>query len=86
MAQGKVPRVHGNGFIQLDLTDRTRLHVWHPSVPRQKVATQIHDHVFSFESCCIVGRLINVVYKFIELSPGDAMAEFCIYTSKVREG
>ena len=57
------PRVHGNGFIQLDLTPRSRLHVWgHPYIPRQKVATPIHDHIFSFTSYVLWGRLINVVY------------------------
>ncbi len=58
---GNRPRVHGNGFIQLDLTDRLRLHVWgQPTIPRQKVASPVHDHIFSFKSMCHVGRLLNV--------------------------
>jgi hypothetical protein len=38
------PRVHGNGFIQLDLPDGKRLHVWDEDIPRQKVNTSMHDH------------------------------------------
>lgn len=52
-AVGERPRVHGNGFIQLDVTPRTRLHFWSPEIPRQKVATPIHDHVFGFVSYVI---------------------------------
>jgi hypothetical protein len=57
---GSVPRVHGNGFIQLDLTDRVRLHVWgDPRIPRQDVPSLIHNHIFSFDSKIIVGQLIH---------------------------
>lgn len=70
------PRVHGNGFIQLDLDHERRLHIWgHPDIPKQEVATPIHDHAFGFHSEILVGRLVNVVYDFLELlSPtkGDA--------------
>lgn len=80
---GNRPRVHGNGFIQIDLTDRSRLHIWgDPRIPKQKVATPIHDHVFSFESICIVGRLINVNYA-------TAIREWgthTIYLPEIREG
>lgn len=57
------PRVHGNGFIQVDLDPTHRLHVWgHPDIPRQSVNSPIHDHIFGFTSTCLVGRLVNVVY------------------------
>ena len=60
------PRVHGNGFIQCDLPHRKRLHIWgHPAIPRQKVSSPIHDHVFSFASIVLVGRLVNIVYKAV---------------------
>ncbi len=85
-ATGSRPRVHGNGFIQLDLTATTRLHVWHPSVPKQRVSTPIHDHVFSFDSLCIAGRLVNVIYRFVEVEAEDPTAEFRLYTPQVREG
>jgi hypothetical protein len=57
---GENPRVHGNGFIQLDLTLETRLHVWGDSrIPRQVVPSQIHDHAFSFTSRIVVGQIIH---------------------------
>ena len=37
-ALGRKPRVHPNGFIQLDLNDAgtRRLHVWRDGIPRQE--------------------------------------------------
>lgn len=60
-AAGHKPRVHGNGFIQLDLNDdgTKRLHVWHEDIPRQTVPTPIHDHVFSIRSTVLTGLLIH---------------------------
>lgn len=60
-ASGKRPRVHGNGFIQLDLNDdgTKRLHIWDVDVPRQIVATPIHDHVFDLRSNVLFGTLIH---------------------------
>jgi hypothetical protein len=59
-----VPRVHGNGFIQLDLDEDHRLHVWGDKrIPRQLVSSPIHDHVFGFRSEVVVGRLVNCVYR-----------------------
>lgn len=82
-ATGSKPRVHGNGFIQLDLTKETRLHIWGDErIPKQKVATPIHDHVFGFKSTIIVGRLINVAYRFVLRDHGD----FRVYVSQTREG
>lgn len=58
---GRQPRVHGNGFIQLDLneTGTCRLHVWHNDIPRQNVPTPIHDHVFALHSTVLCGTLIH---------------------------
>lgn len=56
-------RVHGNGFIQMDLPDGRRLDIWgHPDIPRQASATPIHDHSFGFTSECLVGQIVNVEY------------------------
>jgi len=58
------PRVHPNGFIQLDINEKDRLHVWHPSLTvRQKTFSPVHNHIFSFHSEIYVGRLINVCYQ-----------------------
>lgn len=60
---GNRPRVHGNGFIQLDLTPLVRLHVWGDErIPRQKSDTPIHDHTFGFTSYVLVGAIEQRVY------------------------
>lgn len=60
---GAAPRVHGNGFIQLNLSETVRLHVWgHPDIPRQKTDTPIHDHRFGFHSVVLRGMMCNVSY------------------------
>lgn len=57
------PRVHGNGFIQLDLSDTARLHIWgHPDIPQQKTNTPIHDHMFAFSSLILRGAMTNAEY------------------------
>lgn len=67
---GAVPRVHGNGFIQFDLSPEVRLHIWgHPAIPRQAVPTPIHDHMFGFSSLILRGQLTNARY---ELEDGPA--------------
>jgi hypothetical protein len=62
--QGKcAPRVHPNGFIQLDLDAQHRLHVWHPRLGiRQDSYSPVHDHIFGFESFIYSGRLVHVAY------------------------
>lgn len=97
---GVRPRVHPNGFLQLDLDSvlrpcaacattgwksmggvggdspiqcsnchgigqaltggDTRLHIWHPDLPKQKTYTGTHDHIFDMESIVKRGRLWQV--------------------------
>lgn len=60
---GNEPRVHGNGFLQLDVGPDRRLHFWgDPRIPRQVTPTPIHDHSFSFRSSGLIGRLFNIVW------------------------
>lgn len=74
------PRVHGNGFIQLDLEKGSRLHIWgHPALPRQKVDTGIHDHRFGFRSRVIVGRVVNAMWRTVEV---DSEPTHKIYVPK----
>lgn len=82
---GAKPRVHGNGFIQVDLSERERLHIWGDRrIPKQKVATPIHDHVFGFRSTLIVGRLLNITYA---VSPSfKDRKRYEIYEAACREG
>jgi hypothetical protein len=61
--EGHRPRVHGNGFIQLDVNDHQRFHFWgHPGIPRQARPSPIHNHVFDFHSHVLKGCVTNVVY------------------------
>ena len=65
------PRVHGNGFIQLALTDKIRLHVWPDhtyTLKRQSVYTGIHTHRFAYKSTLISGELIHKTYRFCKTS------------------
>lgn len=58
-------RVHGNGFLQLDVGEGERIHVFgHPALPRQKVSTPIHNHRFGFESTVLRGVLVNLTWAF----------------------
>jgi len=66
-ALSAVPRLHPNGFIQLDLTAdwSKRLHVWPDEELRaQKTRHPIHDHSFDMESEILTGCLTNLVYEF----------------------
>lgn len=83
--QGSGIRVHGNGFIQIDLPERKRVHVWgHPAIPRQVVSTQIHDHRFDFYSFVLRGTMVNVVYR---ARPIDHQApSHDVYTPQARAG
>lgn len=65
------PRLHPNGFIQIDLPahpitgEEKRLHVWPASpLPTQKTKSPIHDHRFTFDSRILRGGLHNITYRF----------------------
>lgn len=81
---GVSPRVHGNGFIQVDLWGPgSRLNVWgHPDIPRQRVSTAIHDHRFGFVSTCIRGQIVNFTYEVGERCP----AGYDVYEPRPRKG
>lgn len=71
------PRLHPNGFIQLDLGDRKRFHVW-PETPLLPTVRKepIHDHTFSFDSEVMLGSLTHTVYDLVE----DENGMFEVYT------
>lgn len=57
-------RVHGNGFMQVDVAEGVRLHIWgDPRIPAQETRTPIHDHRFGFTSYTVMGRMVNIDYK-----------------------
>ena len=79
---GSKPRVHGNGFLQLDLSPTTRLHIWgHPDVPKQKVDTPIHNHRFAFTSLVLRGTMLNHLYW---VDPITSNPTHRVYHAKVR--
>lgn len=73
-SEGVKPRVHPNGFIQLDLVPNSlgkraamfRLHVWPDGscgdIPRQSLPTVIHDHTFAIDSRVLKGSIINWIW------------------------
>jgi len=66
-ALSSVPRLHPNGFIQLDLVPNQsiRLHVWPDEELRaQKTRHPIHDHSFDMTSEILTGGLTNLIYEF----------------------
>lgn len=80
---GRRPRLHPNGFIQIDLAKdgSERLHVW-PAVPipAQKTRHPIHDHSFDMESTVLCGNLCNVLYRALPLSDFEKeLAQFTPY-------
>jgi hypothetical protein len=76
------PRVHGNGFIQLDISKSVRLHIFGDErIPRQSVSTQLHDHTFGFTSKILSGTLENVRYSVRENPNG----KFKVYRAFVRD-
>lgn len=69
---GAKPRLHPNGFIQLDLPGRRRLHVWPDAPVRERSpAAPIHDHVYGFTSSVCLGTLVNRTIRLIEHPEGE---------------
>lgn len=57
-------QLHPNGFLQFDLPDGKRLHIWDPDLPKsQDPQTPIHDHTFTFESEVVLGTLAHETYQ-----------------------
>lgn len=75
---GALPRVHPNGFIQVDLSwdgtrvAKARLHVWPDGedIPKQNVSTTIHDHRFDMVSHVLTGTLIQQTHRVLAV-PGE---------------
>lgn len=66
---GHEPRLHGNGFLQFDLTPVYRLHIWSRDLPpAQKVSTQLHDHIWDFTSKIVFGKLHDRQYDYRSVS------------------
>ena len=70
----EVISLHGLGFIQVQLQNGQRLHVWHPELPRRHCFehSAIHNHRFSFESQVLIGHQINISYQAADASEETA--------------
>jgi len=57
---GSSPRVHGNGFVQLDLEEGQRMHIFGDARVRPQLRpSTIHDHTLSFKSRVYKGQLVH---------------------------
>lgn len=69
---GYKPRYHGNGFCQLYLNPKTRLHVFHPGVRARRVEnSRIHDHRWDMYSHVLLGMVHHKVFKLTEDKAGS---------------
>lgn len=69
--RSQTPRWHGNGFTQLDLNSRQRLHVWHPSwAPNPGHVSTIHDHVFDMTSEVLLGKVGTEMFRVRPVDDG----------------
>lgn len=83
LALGNIPRVHGNGFIQLDLPLGYRLHIWpEEKLDTQKVYTGWHNHRFGFKSTVLVGTLHHIQYGAV--IKDNLNGEYQLYKAVVR--
>ncbi len=65
--RGVEPRFHGNGFVQLYLSNRDRLHVFHPDLLPTRVSNaRIHDHRWDMFSHVLLGCIQHTTY---DISP-----------------
>lgn len=71
-AYGNSPRVHPNGFIQLDFPEPgRRLHIWPKEILGlgQDSESPIHDHIFAMQSTIMRGSLTQLRYQ-LDLNHG----------------
>lgn len=70
--RGTIPRLHPNGFIQLDLRDGLRLHAWPGApLPLPISCLPIRDQAYGFRSTVRCGALRNIVYATAPDPDGD---------------
>jgi len=64
---GTVPRVHPNGFIQIDkpASRKERVHIWPDAeLPKQGSHHSVHDHIFDMASLVLRGAMTNRLFDF----------------------
>lgn len=68
---GAKPAAFGLGFIQLKLTDDTRMHFWHPDFEGNTPEEELHDHRYRFTSHILVGSMRHEEWEFRTDELGD---------------
>ncbi len=71
------PRIHPNGFIQLDITENIRLHVWpKENLIKDNIRLPMHDHTFGFDSFVMNGSIGNKIFDITK----DQNGTYNLYT------
>lgn len=79
-------RIHGNGFLQAELADGRKIHVWRNDIPRQKQSTFIHNHTSDFTSTILIGKLRNEEYSLMSTRFGMRVKKYEMWQANPREG
>jgi hypothetical protein len=88
---GHAPRLHPNGFVQLDVALNTRLHVWPANIlSAQKTRHPIHDHPFDLKSTILRGSITNVLYSIepceLRVAPEEEERRYVLHRVKTIGG
>ncbi len=85
---GRKVSLHGLGFLQVELTDHLRIHVWHPDLPRRRCFehSSIHNHRFGFESTVLVGEIVNRIVAPRQSRALDQEASYHLYSHEGPRG
>lgn len=82
-------RWHGLGMLQRELSESTRIHVWHPLLVKVPAGfRRVHDHRFDLTSLVLAGEFIDRHYdvQFVD-KPGDANTwMWSIIHAKIQRG
>ncbi len=73
--------LHGLGFLQIQLTDQLRIHIWHPDLPRRRCFkySSAHNHRFGFESTVLTGMIVNRIVTPIPTQTIDKGDQYYLY-------
>ncbi len=73
--------LHGLGFLQIQLTDQLRIHVWHPDLPRRRCFkhSSAHNHRFGFESTVLAGIIVNHIMAPITTTGINKDEQYYLY-------
>ena len=79
-------RWHGNGFIQVHLSDLERIHIWSRRFQPTVKNAQIHDHRWGFVSRVLYGTLENAIYNLDYSEKGAYKIWMCKHGAEKDQG